>query len=245
MSFSAVFLGRCGSIQDSSASNTSILLCSEDGCVLVDVSGNLSAAVHCSSLKGVILTHEHIDHVYALPSLLHQLWLSGRTEPLIIAASERVLDIADSMLGLFHLREKKGIFPIELRTLGPCSLAGIAIKPFKTDHTPESYGLVAEHEGRVLVYTSDTRPIHEASSLPAANVLITESSGVHEDEENLIRKGHQSASDAASLASSIKAERLYIVHLPDDGVKKQQILSEARAAFSNAEIPDLLTEYSI
>lgn len=245
MSFSVEFLGRCGSIQDASASNTSIILRGNEGSVLIDVSGNLPEAVGDGSLKALILTHEHIDHIYALPSLLHQLWLSGRSEKLMIAASKPVLELASEMIDLFSIRKKKGIFEISMAELKPFSIAGIDISPFKTDHTSDSYGIIAACDGRTLIYTSDTRPIHDYGILKSADVLISETSGLHSDEEVLIRKGHQSGVDAASLAIALNAERLYIVHLPADDKKKLSILEEARSVFPATEIPELLRKYEI
>ena len=245
MSFSVEFLGISGSIQDASGSNTSIIIRRDDSSVLVDVSGNLAEAVGLDDLRAIILTHEHIDHIYALPSLLHQLWLSGRKEPLLITASQHVLDIVSSMIDLFRIREKKGIFSIDLKVLEPFEVSGMEIVPFKTDHTSESYGIKAEADGRCLVYTSDTRPIKECSILSSADVLITESSGLGCDEDLLIKKGHQSASDAAGLAVRLNAERLYLVHLPASSDKRKAISEEALKIFKASELPILLRKYEI
>ena len=245
MSLSVEFLGISGSIQDASGSNSSIIIRRDDSSVLVDVSGNLAEAVKLSGLKAVILTHEHIDHIYALPSLLHQLWLSGRKEPLLITASRPVLDIASAMIDLFRIREKKGIFSIEMKVLERFEIAGMEIIPFKTDHTSESYGIEVKADGRRLIYTSDTRPIAEYSGLSHADVLITESSGLRSEEDVLIRKGHQSAADAAELASKLNAESLYLVHLPSSPDKRNEISEEAMKIFSRSMIPSLLREYEI
>ena len=69
------FLGANGSCQDADSGNTALLLNGTDGAVCVDLSCNIAAAVD-ADVDAVILTHEHIDHIYALPSLVHQLWLS-------------------------------------------------------------------------------------------------------------------------------------------------------------------------
>ena len=71
------FLGINGSIQERDSGNTSLIVKSDLVSIIVDVSANIQEAVK-SDIDIVILTHWHIDHVYALPSLLHQLWLKGR-----------------------------------------------------------------------------------------------------------------------------------------------------------------------
>lgn len=136
MSFSICFLGCSGSIQDKAASNTSILVKSDSGSILIDTSGNLSIAVKEGDLKAILYTHEHIDHVYALPSLLHQLWLKGRKEELLIYAPGETINIVEALINIFHLREKKGMF--DIKTIGIDKLkniGGMKITPFKTDHT--------------------------------------------------------------------------------------------------------------
>ena len=70
-----MFLGTNGSMQGDEG-NTSLLFKGSRGTVLVDASCGLGRAV-AADVDAVVLTHEHIDHVYGLPSLIHQLWLSG------------------------------------------------------------------------------------------------------------------------------------------------------------------------
>ena len=65
------FLGINGSCQELSGGNTSLLVKGREGCVAVDVSCKLAAMVEAEP-DVVVLTHEHIDHVYGLPSFLHQ-----------------------------------------------------------------------------------------------------------------------------------------------------------------------------
>ena len=80
---SVSFLGINGSLVDRDGGNTSLLLRSPDLKNLVDVSGNIAEAVD-ADIDSVIITHEHIDHVYGFVSLLHQLWLSGRERKLTV-----------------------------------------------------------------------------------------------------------------------------------------------------------------
>jgi len=235
------FLGLNGSIQEKSSSNTSFLLSVGKEMYLVDVSGNLFEAT-TPDLKGVILTHSHIDHIYALPSLLHQLWLKGRKEELVIYASTSCSQIAEELIKIFKLREKKGMFQISLKTMDSLDSSFI---PFKTDHTDDSWGFVVRQGDKKLIYTSDTRAITDI--LPDfydADVLITEASGT-QDDQNLKAKGHQSGKEAGLIAERIRAKKLFLVHLPCGDDVKKSIKKEAKEVFANTEIPSVLGVYEV
>ena len=175
MSLAVRILGRNGSLQERASSNTSLLLSTPSHSVLVDCSGNLQEAVHDPGLAAVVITHEHIDHVYGFPSLIHQLWLSGRTEPLKVYAPETALGIVQKLIDAFSLLSKKGMFHIELCPADAFSAGDIHITPFRTDHTGDSLGLIAEADGKRIVYTSDTRPIASVmKEMSSPDILITD-----------------------------------------------------------------------
>lgn len=230
-------LGINGSLQEAASGNTSLLVSDGTARVLVDASVRIDEAV-AGDVDAVFLTHEHIDHVYGLPSLVHQLWLSGREKPLPVICHPAMRARVEDLLGVFGLREKPHMFPITVVDAGSHGFGGMSFHTFKTDHTPASVGLVVEEQGRKLVYTADTRPISGATSLLAdPDVLVHEASGLACDEEVLVRKGHSSGADAASLAVRLHARRLFLCHLPQGEARKKQVLEEAGAVFPAACIP--------
>ncbi|MHC1692944.1 MAG: MBL fold metallo-hydrolase [Sphaerochaetaceae bacterium] len=232
-----VFLGSNGSLQDEQSGNTSLLIRSGKGSILVDASVGLSVAV-LADIDALFLTHGHIDHVYGLPSLVHQLWLSGRTRPLEIVFHEGMDGLVNGFLDLFLLREKKGMFPLVLKHSAYHLFGDMAITSFKTDHTDSSIGLVVESRGKKLVYTSDTRPGKVPSeSMLHPDVLIHEASGLSKDEELLVGKGHSSGRDAALAAQEIGASILVLCHLPSSSEAKEDILKEASEVFGNTHLP--------
>lgn len=99
------FLGVSGSVQELSGGNTSLLIAGEEGRVAVDLSANLPVLTE-ADIDMVILTHEHIDHVYGLPSLIHQLWIKGRERPLAICLPSGLWGLAEGLMDLFGLRTK-------------------------------------------------------------------------------------------------------------------------------------------
>ena len=194
---SVSFLGIIGSLDDRDGGNNYLLLRSPDLKTLVDVSGNIAEAVD-ADIDSVIITHEHIDHVYGFVSLLHQLWLSGRERKLSVYCHEKVIPLLEGFVTLFSLREKKNFFPLSIEKAENYQVGSTTISFFPTDHTSSSLGVLLIGEGKKILYTSDTRPIKTfESEWFDPDILIHEASGIKRDEETLIRKGHSSAYDAA------------------------------------------------
>lgn len=239
------FLGAGDSCQTLGSGNTSLIVRSGQHTMIADLSCNLAAAVDADA-ETVILTHEHIDHVYGLPSFLHQSWLRGRTRPLKILVPPAMTYLPEGMLSLFALREKKNMFEISVLHAEAFSLGSVSVSFFRTDHTGCSVGLLLEEDGKRLVFTSDTRPVSPAS-VPAAraDVLIHDASGTATERETLIQKGHSSGADAAALAAALQAKSLFLCHLPMENELSEAVLWEARQSFPNTFIPEILTPYTL
>ena len=236
------FLGANGSIQGPLSGNTSVFIRGARGCVAVDLSVNLSVLT-AADVDAVILTHEHIDHIYALPSLLHQLWIGGRKKELIIHLPSGMEELTAGLMDLFGIRRKRGIFDIRLCTDPAFQVGTTTFTLFPTDHTGASVGVAAEEEGDRLVYTSDTRPIKEIpAAMRGAKVLIHEASGVSADEEILIKKGHSSGADAGRLAGGLGVRKLYLCHLPTGEDARSAVLEDARKYFPESHLPEILKE---
>ncbi|RGC04075.1 MBL fold metallo-hydrolase [Enterocloster citroniae] len=260
-----IFLGVNGSLQDTDSGNTSLLVTGKEGSLAVDLSCNLAAVVN-AGVDAVILTHEHIDHVYGLPSLLHQMWIAGRGKALNIYVPQGLEQLADGLIHLFGLREKKNMFEIRLRTEPVFCVGTMKVTTFPTDHTEMSIGVVIEDgmEGSMgdgmedtiedvmkdvrskLVYTCDTRPLRDIPSfMEGAQVLIHEASGLSKEEEALLRKGHSSGADAGKMARELGVDKLYLCHLPRGEEAKSQILREAKMVFGESFIPEVLGEIAV
>ena len=143
-----IFLGVNGSLQDTDSGNTSLLLMGRKGSLAVDLSCNIGTLVN-AGVDAVILTHEHIDHVYGLPSLLHQMWIAGRRKALDIYVPKGLEGLADGLIQLFGIREKKNMFAIRMHTEPVFCVGTMKVTTFPTDHTEVSIGVVVE-EGDVI-----------------------------------------------------------------------------------------------
>ena len=116
------FLGYANSVQHIDSGNVSICVSSSNFNLLIDVSGApimemKKAHVDPMCLSMILLTHSHIDHMYALPSLIHQLWLMGKRDPLIILSNEETIKVAKQLCEAFSLSQKKGMFTIIWKTI--------------------------------------------------------------------------------------------------------------------------------
>lgn len=237
-----VFLGTNGSLQELNQGNTSLLFKGTQGCVAVDLSCNLSTVVQ-EDIDAVVFTHEHIDHVYGLPSLLHQLWLSGRKRVLNLYAPKTMHQFIERFIDVFSLRQKQGMFPINLCEESRFKVGTMQFTLFPTDHMPGSIGMIVQDGEDKLVYTSDTRPIKEPiPEMYGARILIHEASGTAEEEVSLHKKGHSSGRDAGQMAKSLQVSILYLCHLPITG--KEQIVQEATECFPKVVLADPLKELS-
>ncbi len=233
------FLGINGSIQGPDSGNTSLLITGRDCSVMVDVSTDIYKAVD-ADIDALIITHEHIDHVYGLPSLIHQLWLLGRRKPLDIFCDEKNRDFVDSILDLYKLRQKKGIFEITTRTDSEFGIGELRFETFRTDHTECSIGIVVTDGERRLVYVSDTAPLADPpKKLLKADMLIHETNSTASSKKGL----HSCGSDAAKLALDTGAKNLMLCHLPREAELKEAILQEARLVFDKTYIPEVGRSY--
>lgn len=238
------FAGTSGGIQTASSGNTSLILAESETSILVDVSGSPAGALAACGidpvhLGGVILTHAHIDHLYALPSLLHNLWLMGRKEPLPILGSGPTLEIAQRLCGLFALEKKPGIFAFDWRITGPGTdlrLGPFSIGTFAVRHGLPTMGLAVSAAGGKLVYSADTAPLDGwPSGAAGAGVLVHEAAGLGDSEESHNASGHSSARQAA-LAAAVLAGMapdapppcLMLCHLPAGEVLAGQMRLEAQ-----------------
>ena len=235
------FLGINGSVQQQGGGNTSLLVQTENSCVLVDTSCNLCVAVEAEP-DVVVITHQHIDHVYGLVSFLHQSWISKRQKPLIIMCPEGINGLIDSLIGIFSIKQKKGMFDIKISNYQSTVINGLEINTFKTKHTDSSIGLVFVKDSKKLVYTCDTPPVvNPPAILFDADLLIHETNST----KDTVKPDHSCGFDAGKLACETKAKSLMLCHLPKNDVTKEKILNEAKSLYEFVVIPEILKKYTV
>lgn len=236
------FLGTGNAQSGVFRQNTSLLLVSNERYLLVDCSGTPS---HSLALKGlsiqsigdIVLTHAHVDHIYALPSFLHNLWLG--TYPrggakLRIHANRETLLVAERLIDAFGLREKPSAVEIELMSLSddPSSIqvqfGEWSIESFSVDHGVPTIGLQLAKGSERVVFSADSMVCDSITSrINGARLLIHDCCGVKST------PGHAGARDINALIRNSRCELVYLAHLPElSAAELQEIVSEVQMGFA-------------
>lgn len=203
------FLAAGWSLATSEAHGTSIALETDDGTILVDVGGEatkgLVSSFGLASLSRIYLTHEHPDHLWALPGLLHCLRFADERGPLPIhgprPALKRAQEVIDA-LGVttpFEIRWQ----PIEVGVAGD----GTA-RWAPADHSVPALSYRFED----VVVCGDTGPTDATTELAdGASLLIHEAS--HTSEERTHPHGHATPADAGRIAQDAGVDTLALIHI--------------------------------
>lgn len=224
-------IGRWGAYPAAGETSACYLLEAGSRLILLDCgSGALSALqrfIPLSSLSLVVISHQHHDHIADLGCLQYACLidtdLKQRDTPL------RIL-LPREKDGDWPLKEMKGAYAEGIsHTSVLTEQDGVKLSFFRTDHDGYCLGIRVESEGKVLVYTADTR--YNEALLPwmqDADLLIAESSFYHGQDAG--RYGHMTAKEAGKLAAKAGAKRLILSHLPHFG-EISRLREEAAGAF--------------
>jgi ribonuclease BN (tRNA processing enzyme) len=138
-----------------------------DGDTSLDA-GSLTEALPLAAqrrLRGVVLTHAHLDHVASLPFLLENLY--GRSTPLEVAAPPAVLAVLKR--DLFNGRLWPDFTRLPSRTRPtlryrpvvpgrPFRAGGLSWTALPVDHLVPAYGYLVTKPGRAVLFSGDTMP---------------------------------------------------------------------------------------
>lgn len=226
----------------SSPDRTTTMLAFDNGMstLLVDCGGDvvhrlLAAGLDLDRLDGLILTHEHPDHVSGFPLFMEKVWLAGRRSPIPVCGPAAAIDQARRIFEAFDTSGWKGMPEIAWRSVELSERAAVwnddhwRIHASPGQHSVPVIGLrveAADGDG-VAAYSSDTERSDVIARLAeGADVLVHEASGGF--------PGHTSVQDAAHVARQANAGRLVLVHLPPTTAEAD--IAEARESFANLEL---------
>jgi ribonuclease Z len=191
---------------------------------LVDTSGaplkRLSEArLAPERLARVIITHQHLDHTYGLPSLAQSLWLVGRSEPLPIYAGPETWQFLDRLVDAFRPSSWTDAFPLPRHLITPGAqpflrTAGFAVFAAPGVHSVPSFGLRFElPSGKSITYSSDTSPCEAITALAHdTDLIIHEATFLAGQEAEATGYGHSTSRQAAEVARAAGAGRLALIH---------------------------------
>lgn len=221
---------------------SSLLIGANEGWTLIDCPGSV---VHKLARRGltperirrVLLTHDHVDHVYGFPHLLHALAIGGRAETLDVVAPAETLATVDAMVSAHRLA--RGHYPrlrlLEIPARERVEVAtgeGFAIHCSPASHGRPTVSVRVDAAGASVCYSSDTRPSDATARLAQGVELLLHDCGGPHRRAAVFGGDHASAAQAARVATAAGAARLVLMHLStDDAAGEAECLAEARAVF--------------
>ncbi|MBI3998761.1 MAG: MBL fold metallo-hydrolase [Armatimonadetes bacterium] len=254
MQVSLIVLGTGSAIESADRDNTALALRADRSAVLIDCPGSAAlklrrAGIDPLNLAAVVLTHGHADHIYGLPSLVHNLWLLDRTAPLPVFATEPDLPRLQRLVDIFDPERRAGF--LDWRPLMDGGSApfyewtGGRLFAHPVDHGPPACAIRWDTPvGARIVYSSDTRPVEALAAFGRGATLF-----VHEatfiDAGRAKHDGHSTPEQAGKVAALAAARRLLLVHLGLDADPGRWV-AEARKTFAGpVEVPADGTVYAL
>lgn len=187
--------------------------------VLIDAGGSpyrnlLKAGIEPITLRALILTHSHCDHIGGLPSLLFSMWLAGRRQvPLPIYGLEPTIALAKKIVEAFDLEVYAA--PIEWHpfaagdSLDEIAGDGWSLQTAPTIHSRPCVALRFSEKGtgRALAYSCDTAPSDAVTELARdADILIHEATVANPMDS------HTTPRQAGEIAARANVKELVLVH---------------------------------
>jgi ribonuclease Z len=260
--FEIVLLGTGAAFPPLDRENTSLAFIWEGGIWLVDCSASphrrlRMAGLDPRDLRGIVVTHHHPDHLYGLPSLVHCLIPTPRSEPLTVLAPAKALRCARRVLEAFDLLQRPEV-PLSLFEIPAvdspgrglqqvAEVDGLKLFTAPVEHTLECVGVHAEAGGRTAAYSADTAPCEGVSNLARASHLLIHEATFTESERAGMPPGHSTALDAGRAAAEAGVEKLLLVHFLEETISDPAALkAEAARAFDGQiEIGEELGRYTV
>ncbi len=243
--FTVTVLGSAAAVPPAGNRNTALFIEAGGFRLLVDCGpealGQLGdAGFDACAPDALFVTHVHGDHTLGFPMLLLAR-VSAKCErrlrvfcPSSVAPRLEELcrlvygDIADRLLEQVELQ------PLPESAGSSCTLApGVLLSTHPMEHTVPCLGLRVDHDGRAVVYSSDTSPAAGfAEFAHEAEILFHEATFSAALDPDPRHKGHSTAHEAGVIARNARARRLALLHLHERYAGRQELLvREARESF--------------
>jgi ribonuclease Z len=232
-----IILGTSSAIPDENHDNAHMVLCGKERLVLIDCVNNQLLRLHKAGLAyqeltDLILTHFHPDHVSGVPTLLMNLWLSGRQRLLNIFGLNETIDRLVSMMELFDWGSWPNLYPMGFHRLAGVELEQVIesseflISASPVCHLIPTIGLRIEsiQSHKIITYSCDTEPCQEVVRLAQnADILIHEATGAF--------PGHTTSFQAGEIAREAEVGALYLIHYPTDKFNTKSLVNDAQETF--------------
>jgi len=231
-------LGSSATIADHESDSIYLAVESVEGNFLIDCGGSPSyrlakANIELNQVRGVLLTHDHSDHIYGLPLLVQTLmllkWVDQWNGALQLWGLESTLATAKKLLDVFELPDR---IPLQFNPISAkaeqlaLETADLRILTSPVQHSRPNIAVRVEGKGsgRVLVYSSDTEPCPAVTALATgADILLYESTVMEP------MPGHSTPEQAGQVAAAAGVKQLVLVHF--DPTKKHRMPAVAAKFF--------------
>ncbi len=222
-------LGSGPALATAARDNTYFFFDSPAGSLFIDCDGSpfhklLKTGADPEGLTGVVLTHAHPDHIYGLPSLVHELWLFERREALHIYANTHTQEVARTLLDVFKLREKP--VPLEFHLI-PDEEAFLLVEndlylihttPVRHQVPTVAVRITSRSEERVAVFSGDTGPCQELVGLANGADLLFQECSVEE-----VHPFHCTPRQVGEIAAEAHVGEVILVHCHHNLVKEPYV----------------------
>jgi len=212
---------------------TSLLVGSNDGYSLLECPGGIvhklaRRGLQPADLRRVILSHDHVDHVYGLPHLMQALAIAGKTAELEIAAPAQCLDTVRAMIAT-HRLDRAHHPPLRALEIGleegfevpPSGSTRVRFAP--ANHGRDTVAVRFDVADASLCYSGDTSRCDTVARLArGADMLLHDCGGPHRLRADF-GEGHASALEAGEIAAAAGVGCLVLLHL---GVSEPTLVEE-------------------
>lgn len=235
-------LGSGGAVPTADRDTTSLLIGAADGYSLLECPGGI---VHKLARRGrrpvdlrrLILSHDHVDHVYGFPHLMHALAIAGERDPIEVAAPAQCLQTVRAMIATHRL--DRSHYPptreIEIPLIEGFEFperGAVRIRCSPAHHGRDTVSVRFDGAAASLCYSADTQPCAELVRLAqGADVLLHDCAGPHRLGERFA-DSHASAREAGQVAAAAGVDRLVLLHIGvGEPTLVEECLREAAEAF--------------
>lgn len=224
---------------------TALLVQAPDGPTLVDCPGGVvhklaRAGVALDRLTRVVFTHDHVDHVYGFPHLLHAMGVCRGGDTLDVHAPQQTLDTLQCMVQLHRLEGAH--YPVlNLRAVPAAQRTPVVrteqlrITASPTEHDRETICLRFDTELAALGHSSDTALSSAVAGLMSGVDLLLHDCGGLQAQVDAARSPHASARDAGEIAAQADVGALRLIHLSRAAeLDEPALVSEAGERYSGS-----------
>ena len=221
--------GACsGYLLSSDSGKTNVLIDCGAG-----VLARLTRFIDLTQLSAIVLSHLHFDHMSDMTVLHYALQFTKLSKNIPVIAPNEPETVYRLMLN----DKLDMILPREI------NIGEISFSFINAVHPVPARSIKAQCDGKTLVYTGDTNINPDIELFSHGADLLLADAGLTDDIWTPAAP-HLSAKLCGQLARDAHVEKLLLTHIRP-GLDEEKLLSEARAAYPDAELAKAGSKYMI